>query len=1012
MKKSILLLIFMLGVTNIVNSQFKQANEGLRPSTDKLKHVNSGIISPDLYTGTLSLSIPFYNYTDNDFDILLSLDYASNGCIANERSGILGPGWHLNVGGCITREIKGIPDERLDYNKLYGFYALHKSGISQVSASLNKLFRIFGYKGTFHNAVENIIPAIIYCTDSDIMSNLQKYDAEPDIFQFNFMGYTGKFHLGFNNTIHVYDTNVNSKDLKIEIEGSADAAFAFSAINIYTPDGYKYVFNCDRQSPSVEFSLIADDESTPPNDNKGDAVAWNLTKIVAPNGRQVSFAYESKKIINYRPVTFKSTGNCLNILYRLTGIYSIMNNAITNPINDSEHVFYQNVAYVPILKSISTDMSISMEFDYQSYSSTYDREQYYMFGPMRNFNEQSVRLTNIAVIDWDGKDKGLKQCTLSYKSNTNGAKNYYLDYLTISGEGKYSMDYWKWDDAAFVYPPNGTFSVDYWGYYNGKNNFSNTGRNFLDISIQNSDLNEIISSNNYRTPDSNYAICGMLSKITYPTGGHSAFEYEAHDYSKAVKRLSLNNFMPELINEINICGGLRIKSIKNYLNNTTVSDYKEFEYKDGNMSSGILLNNPRLRVNYSASLYNGSFTENGVTLWSSNFENFSKTHIEYSKITEKLPDGSRIEYNYTNSRMSGYMDTVIYNYAAEKSFYTGQYVSWAVSNSEKIQNIVAPSVSKQFIRGLLTRKDVFKTDADTIPLYSEINTFNNTYTDSFTYIPAYLIRVFGYVPVYLGVHNLYTATQVQYFDGVEFSKTNTYAYNSRGQIASITNTDSKANTYITEYKYVADTTHTAGIFADMIYYNLTGSAYLLSEKTYRISNSVTKLIGGKQYTYIQPNDNNPSLVRTSKVYSYNPKVTGWDIDIKNNLYDNFGNLIECEDRNGIKTSYIWGYNGLHLVAECNNVSIEQTKKVPFCDNIQFNPLSDGIYEQIRSYLPKGQITTFNYDGNKLTKVTDPSGKIITYSYDSNQYYVTDKKMKIVKDGKGNTLKAYYYHISN
>jgi hypothetical protein len=1000
-------------LANIAKAQFSPENEKLRPSADRTKYVKDGIISPDLYTGTLSLSIPFYNYQDNDFDIPISFDYASNGYIANERGGVLGQGWNLNVGGCITREIRGIPDERLDYNKLHGFYALYKSGISQGSilTFLNKLFRIFGYKGNFSNNVENIIPAIIYCTDNNVMSNLQKYDAEPDIFQFNFMGYSGKFHLGFNDTIYVYDTNVNSKDLKIEIEESDDAAYAFSAINIYTPDGYKYIFNCDRQSPSVEFLFIINADATPPNDTKGEAIAWNLTKIIAPNGRDISFLYESKKIINYRPVTFKSTGSYFSLLYRLSGSFNVQNNAISNPINGSEHIYYQNVYYMPVLKSIDTDTHISVKFDYKSYINMSDKEQYYMFGPMRNFNDQSVRLINVAAIYLHGTPKGIKQCTLSYKHNTNGAKNGYLDYISISGEGKYSMDYYKWNDSIVAYPPNGTFSVDYWGYYNGKNNSANA-YNFLNISTQNSDMDEIISSNNYRIPDSNYAMCGMLRKITYPTGGHSLFEYESHDYSKAIKRLSVNSFLPKLINETNICGGLRIKSIKNYLNNNTISVYKEFEYKEGNISSGILLNNPRFRVNYSASL--NSLNENSINLLSSNFGNVIKTHVEYSKVTEKLPDGSRIEYNYTNSKMPGYMDTVIYYYTAEKSYYNGQYVSWTVTNREKISNIVAPVVSKQFIRGLLIRKDVFKTVTDTIPLYSEVNDFNNNYSNSFTYTPTYLIRTFGYVPVFTGMHNIYASTQVQYFDSTEISKTNTYTYNSRGHVASITNTDSKGNTYITEYKYVTDTTP-SGIFADMVSHNLVGSTYLLTEKSYRISNSIKKLIGGKQYEYIQPDDDNPGLVRIAKVYSYNPKTANWEIDVKNNSYDKLGNLIEVEDRNGINVSYIWGYNGLHIVAECTNVSIEQVEKVYSLTNIRLKPLAEGI-DYIRSYLtsniPRGSIKTFYYEGNKLTKVIEPSGQITNYSYDDDEYYKTDKRMKIVTDGKGNALKKYYYHITN
>jgi YD repeat-containing protein len=1000
----------MVVIANVANAQLKPENEGLRLSADKFNSVKNGIISPDLYTGTVSLSIPFYTYKDNDFEIPISFDYSSNGCVANARAGVMGPGWTLNVGGCITREIKGIPDERLDYNKVQGFYALHKSNIQQgsVFTALGKLFRIFGYNGTFSNSSPNIIPAIVYCTDGNIMSNLQKYDAEPDIFHFNFMGYSGTFHLGFNDTIYVYDTNINSKDLKIEIEATGNnSSHAFSAINIYTPDGYKYIFNCDRQSAGVEFSLIIDATATPPATDKGEAIAWNLTEIVAPNGRTATFTYEQHKIINYRPATFRSTGNYLALLYRLTGAIGIQNTAINNPVNGNEHAFYQNVSYVPILKSINTDMSILINFDYLKYTSLSAgiRDQYYMFGPLREFDDQSVKLHTItaSINSSNVSTTILKHCSLSCIRNSNGARTGYLYSINIQGEGTYIMDYYKWNDSVYNYTANGTFSVDYWGYYNGKNNTADVSRNFLSISTINSNSDEVMSSNNYRTVDANYAMCGMLRKITYPTGGYSTFEYEAHDYSKAVKRLSVDNFIPKLINETGICGGLRIKSIKNYLNSNAVSDTKEFEYKNNNVSSGILLDYPRFRVNYSANLINGSFTENNISFCSSDFENLSKTHVEYSKVTEKLPDGSRIEYNYTNSQMHGYMDTVIYYSSPERTYINGQYISWTMTNRDKICNIVAPSISRQAIRGQLMRKDIFKTNTDQTPLYSEINSYNNNYSTSLTYVPIYLIRTFGYVPVFIGTQNIYSATQIQYFDDTNISKTNTYTYNSHGQIASITNTDSRLNTYITEYKYVTDTTNT-GIFANMIAYNILN--YPLSEKVYIIKNNLKTLIEGKRYKYFQPNINNLSIIRLSEIYSYNRQTGNWELNIKHSFYDNYGNLLETEDRNGIKTCTVWGYKGLHIVAECKNISLDQIKRI-INSNINLSPLQYGITDYTHFQLmyanPGASITIYRYEKNRLKTVIDPAGIVTNYDYD------TEKKMKSVSDSKNNLINKYFFN---
>ncbi|MDR2652115.1 MAG: hypothetical protein LBC68_07345, partial [Prevotellaceae bacterium] len=111
------------------------------------------VISPNLYTGTMQLAIPFYTYKDADFEIPVSFGYSSSGCVANVRGGIMGPGWGLNAGGSITREIRGIPDEtsivlltNSANRDIYGFYKLHKSNIQEsLSVIQSKLFNVFGF---------------------------------------------------------------------------------------------------------------------------------------------------------------------------------------------------------------------------------------------------------------------------------------------------------------------------------------------------------------------------------------------------------------------------------------------------------------------------------------------------------------------------------------------------------------------------------------------------------------------------------------------------------------------------------------------------------------------------------------------------------------------------------------------------------------------------------------------------------------------------------------------------
>lgn len=99
--------ILILGITFIWLRCFAQANfqfydEISTPPTDSWEFIKQGNITPSLYTGTINLSIPIYTYQDNDFTIPIAAHYYSSGNQPNVRSGILGPGWTLPLGGCIS----------------------------------------------------------------------------------------------------------------------------------------------------------------------------------------------------------------------------------------------------------------------------------------------------------------------------------------------------------------------------------------------------------------------------------------------------------------------------------------------------------------------------------------------------------------------------------------------------------------------------------------------------------------------------------------------------------------------------------------------------------------------------------------------------------------------------------------------------------------------------------------------------------------------------------------------
>jgi hypothetical protein len=977
------------------------------------------VISPNLYTGTMQLAIPFYTYKDADFEIPVNFAYSSSGCVANVRGGIMGPGWGLNVGGCITREIRGMIDEGCvstsdgsSYDNIYGFYKLHKSNTNAtLSTVLSKLFRVFGF-GDFRyrqKSPDYLSPTIVYSPNGDVCyspkpHNIYLYDAEPDIFHFNFMGYSGTFHLGLNDSIHIYNTNIDSKNFKIEIETNVwnSVCSSFSAINIYAPDGYKYIFSCDRQYKGVSYYsficvLDGEDSFTQTRD-----MAWNLTKIIAPNGRTVTFDYENKKILSYNPAGFYSTGTYYSHVYGYD-YYNlklhIESKNINKVINDREHFFSEDEYHLPILKTITVNDANNTavaEIKFNHYTPANGKKDQYRAdkGSLQEITDESVKLSSILVNSkLNGTTTKVKECNLTYMQNTNGARTSYLKDITIQGDGTYSMAYQHWNSSDYPYPANGTFSTDFWGYYNGYNNSNNTNNSFLNVTYLDSNLDETFITTGARGRHTEYAKCGVLSQITYPTGGRYTFEYEHHECKKVVSRLSSNNFLPQLVSESGYCGGARIWQIKSYNSNNTAPITKRYFYRNYPVGTctGILLNEPRNYIKYSANLTGSGVNDNDMQFRSNDLTEFNNIHIEYSKVFEYRDDNSRIEYSFTNSTMPGYMDTITYISVPEKTYHSGTYKTWSVNNPNythaTLNNIVAPVSSKQFMRGRLLRTDVFS-NTSAIPTYSETNTYENTYTDSQTFLPHYYVRALGYMPVYTGKYNMQSTTQTQHVNGAEVSKTNSCTYNSHGQVASQTTTDSKGITQTVEYKYVTDTatnpngTRVIDLMAKHNVINLP-----LREEIFVVENGMKMRIGGKRYTYFNPVSSKPAMIRLQQVEVYDSETGTWILDSKYNVYDNSGNLLEKEDANGLKTSYVYGYNGLYKIAEISNCSFAQVKGISGLSGIQTAPLSGNMTAAAENSLrsiEQAEVTTFDYRPLVgLVKIKDSTGRSVSYTYNKH-----------------------------
>jgi len=297
------------------------------------------------------------------------------------------------------------------------------------------------------------------------------YDTEPDLYAYNFGKYSGSFFF-FKNKVYQFPDN------KLKITGTSSGPFT-----ITTEDGVIY-----------DFSVI---ETTQPKNSStshysipNHVSSWYLSTIQPPDRKEmITFGYSG-----YEPV----------LMHGATSQVYLKNNIGAN------HVLYDKEATLPStvntirLQSISTSkMTVS-------------------------FIPKSTLRTDI-----DGTGYALDAVIFK---NVNGEpiKNFKLNYGYFGAGGQLASplkllsvieDYGRSNKThTFQYEgsdgtlPVLTDAVDHWGYSNG--GFSSA------IIFPNT----IVPGGANREPNAQFASLGMLTKITYPTGGESRFVYEQNMY--------------------------------------------------------------------------------------------------------------------------------------------------------------------------------------------------------------------------------------------------------------------------------------------------------------------------------------------------------------------------------------------------------------------------------------------------------------------------------------------------
>ncbi|MBR5907488.1 MAG: hypothetical protein IKZ50_03735 [Bacteroidales bacterium] len=966
-------------------SSFKFYDEISLPQTDAWNFIRQGDVSPSLYTGTINLSIPIYSYKDKDFNIPIVATYSSNGNTPNQLPGILGPGWNLELGGCITIETNGIPDYGENVKHVPGFYSMHTDNY-YGSHEPNKWWR-FMYS-LLQNGSGTGAPEIVWCPGTKPTNNHQgEIDAQPDIFHFSVPGHKGSFHLGFRGEVIFSNTTQNREGYKLDIESqvltSSPYGFSrFSKLTITAPDGYKYIFLGNPEYNSVDLAKSGE------RINYDIITAWHLTKIEAPNGRWAVFSYNAYTHTTYTPGNIRTSGGVEDTQFYFDDpiIPYYAASGKTDDIRSQERET-RNAVLSSI--SFSDGSSISLNYSVLN-SSNGDEYRQDPTAPLHTYSN-TIRLSGITVFK-AGNNAVIASSSFTYARNTNGAKTNYLQSITVQGDGTYSFQYIGWNDSSKPYPYHNCFQVDHWGYFNGKN-----GLYFPNSTVDRNTQDETITGDS-RNPDANYAILGMIERINYPTGGYTTFEYEPHDYSVAVSRTYNTTFSkcfaPRMISLNGTAGGLRIKKISSYLSNGTLSLEKSYTYKDAlGKSSGILTWVPRYKIHFSCKASENLKETSSYA--SSSLQDYGFANVEYHSVTEHLKDSTRTLNIFTSSAdRKGFMDALMVEWsltAKEKALLAdGTTAEWAVypyfePGIKSVHFAVAPVTSHQSQRGQLKESRVYKNDTT---MSASLIQKTDFLLDSlaYTYLPCYLVRRFGTYPIFIGKHMPKETVSITRPNDMSEEKTvkNILKYNRYQEVIQSTQTTPEGDSLITEYTHLRDLEENV-IRAHTVYSAMKRKNILnlpLEVRTYRKNSGGNReLISGTRCTYALFPHGTDTLIKPSLVEVYDTDSQSWKTEAKLTSYDAFGNITQLEDNLKNTVSYLWSSDGQYLMMQAKGLTQSQLQQYVSSSISAANGISDNEEAQLRNAFPQAEITTIKYTcGAGPQRIRDNTGMTTDYTY--------------------------------
>jgi len=490
------------------------------PSPNSQAFAKYGNIPVSLYTGTPNISVPIYEIKARGITVPINLSYHASGIKVSEEASRVGLGWVLNAGGMISRNV--INGDDFDGGP-EGFLSPLRNTAAILPSDTISMYIPGGT--TPHNPGElqegvvakfldpgNHGPNNYRSFDLETFIDGQNFDFEPDQFNYNFLGQSGKFIIR-QNTSHALEVVLEKKNkMLITTNGSG------SSFNVKTSDGTAYLFDVVETYRS-QGEAQTDHKST-----------WYLSKITSSTGDEVSFHYTTVNQFLKSFGTIRETRQgyqsgcdpqypCSSLVTYDLPEYIAGKNYNTVRLDsilwDNGKVEFVAGQRVDVMNDIRIEQvniySRNITTDSYTLKEIYDLGYDYFVAS----NNTTVFTVSDGDATPDRLNKRLKLETVTRRSPAD----------PILNDFHYRFEYYY--DGL---PPKNAWSRDHWGYplFNGLTSLIPSYAHVAQVT--NIDQVEGVMGPE-READYSPRTSGTLKAIYYPTGGHSEFLYEAHTYA-------------------------------------------------------------------------------------------------------------------------------------------------------------------------------------------------------------------------------------------------------------------------------------------------------------------------------------------------------------------------------------------------------------------------------------------------------------------------------------------------